>query len=79
MLDNDNSKVNTFILSAGIAVQPILTIPLGQAGVQGSSSLVNPLVPLHHLQHQGPHPQHTGNNVCTKTYVHQYTNYQMSN
>ncbi|XP_047470007.1 POU domain, class 6, transcription factor 2-like isoform X6 [Penaeus chinensis] len=46
--------------SQGIAVQPILTIPLGQAGVQGSSSLVNPLVPLHHLQHQGPHPQHTG-------------------
>ncbi|MPC08248.1 hypothetical protein E2C01_000826 [Portunus trituberculatus] len=50
----------------GIAVQPILTIPLGQAGGVGAvgavggvgaSSLVNPLVPLHHLQQPGPHPQ----------------------
>ncbi|KAG7171052.1 POU domain, class 6, transcription factor 2-like [Homarus americanus] len=45
--------------SQGIAVQPILTIPLGQAGVQGST-LMNPLVPLHHLPQPGPHPQHTG-------------------
>ncbi|KAL7631903.1 UNVERIFIED_CONTAM: hypothetical protein RMT77_017782 [Armadillidium vulgare] len=49
--------------SQGIAVQPILTIPLGQAGsMNAASSLVNPLTPLHHLhsQQQSQHqqPQH---------------------
>ena len=54
----------SYIFILGMSTHTMLTIPLGPANNINSSSLVNPLGPLHHLQQQPP-PQstHTGNYV----------------
>ena len=70
ILSNIGDWLKFSCLISGLAIQPILTIPLGQAGgvgsvsgggvsnVESSSPLVNHLASLHHLHQPNQQPQH---------------------